>query len=132
MQLFLSKLRVALRWLALRSLPAVFVAAPAVFLAVAVWGFRVGAGRRGDFQEQVHRSATGPRAKGTKKHEEPLEGSKSLAQLVDLIGKTMPEDDPGTLSKERSRGGGAITCSMRFIRRAPASGIARRGLSWLG
>lgn len=41
----------------------------------------------------------GTRGEGTKKHEEPLEGSKSLAQLVELIGKTMPEDDPGTLSK---------------------------------
>lgn len=41
----------------------------------------------------------GASGEGTKKHEERLEGSKSLAQLVELIGKTMPEDDPGTLSK---------------------------------
>ena len=40
----------------------------------------------------------GGQGEGTKKHKERLEGNKSLAQLVELIGKTMPEDDPGTLS----------------------------------
>jgi mono/diheme cytochrome c family protein len=44
----------------------------------------------------------GAHGEGTKKHEEPLEGSKSLAQLVDLITKSMPEDDPGTLSKNEA------------------------------
>jgi Protein of unknown function (DUF1592)/Protein of unknown function (DUF1588)/PA14 domain/Protein of unknown function (DUF1595)/Cytochrome C oxidase, cbb3-type, subunit III len=44
----------------------------------------------------------GPQGEGTKKHDEPLEGSKSLAQLIELVGKTMPEDDPGTLSKKES------------------------------
>ncbi|HEY2148701.1 MAG TPA: cytochrome c, partial [Pirellulales bacterium] len=44
----------------------------------------------------------GAHGEGTKKHDEPLEGSKSLPQLVDLIGKTMPEDDPGTLSKNEA------------------------------
>jgi len=41
----------------------------------------------------------GAHGEGTKKHKEALEGTKSAAQLRDLIAKTMPEDDPGTLSK---------------------------------
>jgi Protein of unknown function (DUF1592)/Protein of unknown function (DUF1588)/PA14 domain/Protein of unknown function (DUF1595)/Cytochrome C oxidase, cbb3-type, subunit III len=44
----------------------------------------------------------GPHGEGSKKHEDRLEGSKSLAQLVELVNKTMPEDDPGTLSKKES------------------------------
>jgi cytochrome c553 len=32
-----------------------------------------------------------------------LEGDLSVAQLADLIGETMPEDDPGTLSDDESR-----------------------------
>ncbi len=41
----------------------------------------------------------GPHGEGTKKHRPPLAGDKSLAQLLDVIGREMPEDDPGTLSK---------------------------------
>ncbi len=36
---------------------------------------------------------------GSKKHKEPLEGTKSLAQLAQYIAKSMPEEQPGTLSK---------------------------------
>jgi cytochrome c553 len=41
----------------------------------------------------------GAHGEGTKKHKAPLAGNRSAAQLRDLIAKTMPEDDPGTLSK---------------------------------
>jgi len=41
----------------------------------------------------------GAHGEGTKKHRDPLAGSRSADQLAELIGKTMPEDDPGTLSK---------------------------------
>ncbi|HJZ93941.1 MAG TPA: PA14 domain-containing protein, partial [Gemmataceae bacterium] len=40
----------------------------------------------------------GPSGEGTKKHKRPLAGEKSVTQLTKLIAKTMPEDDPGTLS----------------------------------
>ncbi|MHB8900387.1 MAG: DUF1588 domain-containing protein [Thermoguttaceae bacterium] len=35
-------------------------------------------------------------------YERPLEGSLSVAQLAELIGQTMPADDPGTLSTDES------------------------------
>ena len=41
----------------------------------------------------------GAHGEGGKKHKDALAGNKSAAQLRDLIAKTMPEDDPGTLSK---------------------------------
>jgi len=41
----------------------------------------------------------GAQGEGTKKHREALTGDKSAAQLSELIGKEMPEDKPGTLSK---------------------------------
>jgi hypothetical protein len=44
----------------------------------------------------------GAQGEGTKKHRERLEGNKSLAQLVDLIGETMPDDDPGSLPKKEA------------------------------
>jgi mono/diheme cytochrome c family protein len=45
----------------------------------------------------------GPQGEGTKKHKARLEGSRTAAQLVDLIRKTMPEDDPGTLSSSEAQ-----------------------------
>ncbi|HEV3004897.1 MAG TPA: PA14 domain-containing protein, partial [Pirellulales bacterium] len=44
----------------------------------------------------------GSQGEGGPKHERPLEGDRSVAQLAELIGKTMPEDDPGSLSDEQS------------------------------
>jgi hypothetical protein len=44
----------------------------------------------------------GAQGEGTKKHREQLAGDKSLAQLVDLIGETMPDDDPGSLPKKEA------------------------------
>ncbi|HEX3997361.1 MAG TPA: DUF1592 domain-containing protein [Pirellulales bacterium] len=41
----------------------------------------------------------GAHGEGTKKHRDPLAGNRSQGQLLELIGKTMPEDDPGTISK---------------------------------
>ncbi len=41
----------------------------------------------------------GAHGEGGTKHKEPLAGTRSLAQLTDYIGKSMPEEDPGTLSK---------------------------------
>jgi hypothetical protein len=40
----------------------------------------------------------GPQGQGTAEHKRPLEGGKSVSQLAELIGTTMPEDDPGSLS----------------------------------
>jgi Protein of unknown function (DUF1592)/Protein of unknown function (DUF1588)/PA14 domain/Cytochrome C oxidase, cbb3-type, subunit III len=44
----------------------------------------------------------GAQGEGTKKHRERLEGNKTLSQLVDLIGETMPDDDPGSLPKKET------------------------------
>jgi cytochrome c len=40
----------------------------------------------------------GRQGEGTPKHKRRLEGDKSVSQLADLVAKTMPEDDPGSLS----------------------------------
>src|SRR5688500_3906986 len=40
----------------------------------------------------------GPRGEGTRRHKPRLEGDRSVAQLADLVGRTMPEDAPGSLS----------------------------------
>jgi cytochrome c553 len=45
----------------------------------------------------------GPEGQGTKRHKQPLEGDRSAAQLAELIGKTMPDDDPGSLSLPEAR-----------------------------
>ena len=50
----------------------------------------------------------GAHGEGTKKHKDPLAGDKSASQLLDLIAKTMPDDDPGTLSKRDAEVGGEI------------------------
>jgi hypothetical protein len=42
----------------------------------------------------------GKNGEGSKKYQKPLMGEKSLAQLADVIQKTMPENDPGSLSKD--------------------------------
>lgn len=49
------------------------------------------------FKEQCAR-CHGPKGEGTKRYQKQLEGDRSVAQLADLIHKTMPEDGPGTLS----------------------------------
>jgi cytochrome c553 len=45
----------------------------------------------------------GAHGEGTRKHKAPLAGSRSAAQILDLIAKTMPEDDPGTLSTDEAK-----------------------------
>jgi hypothetical protein len=40
----------------------------------------------------------GAHGEGGNKHKRPLQGDRSLAQLAELIGETMPEDDPGSLT----------------------------------
>ena len=40
----------------------------------------------------------GPSGEGTADHAATLEGDLSVAELTKLIGETMPEDNPGSLS----------------------------------
>ncbi len=47
-------------------------------------------------------SCHGERGEGTQEYERALEGSLSVAQLADLIGETMPADDPGSLTQDES------------------------------
>ncbi len=94
MQRFVSKLRVLLRWLGRRLLPAVFVIAPA-------WAAAASSG------EEIFKSKCigchGAQGEGTKKHKQRLEGTKSLPELVSLIGETMPDSDPGLLSTDDAK-----------------------------
>ena len=45
----------------------------------------------------------GAHGEGTKKTKHRLEGDRTVSQLVEVINKTMPEDDPGTLSDEDTK-----------------------------
>jgi hypothetical protein len=57
--------------------------------------------------ERIYRakcaSCHGPRGEGSKRYKRRLEGDRSVAQLADLIQKTMPESTPGTLSADEAR-----------------------------
>ena len=71
--------------------------------------FVVAASARGDEGrpgEAIYRqrcaSCHGPSGGGTEDYPRPLEGDRSVAQLARLIGKTMPEDDPGTCVGEQA------------------------------
>lgn len=44
----------------------------------------------------------GAQGEGTEKHRERLEGDRSVAQLAELVAKTMPEDDPGSLTADEA------------------------------
>src|SRR5579859_5250152 len=44
----------------------------------------------------------GPHGEGTKKHQKPLEGDRSIAQLAALIAETMPESNPGSVSPKEA------------------------------
>lgn len=61
--------------------------------------------------EQLYRAKCavchGERGQGTDEYEHALAGSLSVAQLATLIGKTMPSDDPGSLSEEENRAAAA-------------------------
>jgi cytochrome c553 len=54
--------------------------------------------------EQIYRkecvSCHGAAGEGAKAYPQPLVGNKSIAALAKLIAKTMPDNDPGSLSKE--------------------------------
>ena len=73
----------------------------------------------------------GAQGEGTKKHEDRLEGSKSLPQLVALIGKTMPDDDPGTLSKNETQAVAAFVYDTMYSA-AAQDAIARPESTWPG
>jgi hypothetical protein len=45
----------------------------------------------------------GSEGAGTEEHSTPLEGDYSPAQLAEIIGETMPEDDPGSLTAAEAR-----------------------------
>ncbi len=47
-------------------------------------------------------SCHGAQGEGNSKQKRRLEGDRSVNQLAELIGKTMPEDDPGSLSAQES------------------------------
>ncbi len=47
-------------------------------------------------------SCHGANGEGSKKYKKPLIGDRSVPQLAKLIGKTMPEDDPGSLSDDEN------------------------------
>lgn len=57
--------------------------------------------------EQIYKSKCaachGAAGEGTAKHKQRLEGERSPAQLAEVIAKTMPEDDPGSLSDDDAR-----------------------------
>jgi cytochrome c553 len=57
--------------------------------------------------EQIYRAKCarchGARGEGTEEHTERLEGDRSVAQLAEFIGETMPEDDPGSLSADEAK-----------------------------
>src|SRR5208283_3764568 len=57
--------------------------------------------------EQLYRQKCavchGATGQGTKKHKEPLVGDKSVEQLAKVVAKTMPENDPESLSAEESQ-----------------------------
>ena len=56
--------------------------------------------------EQIYKkqcvSCHGASGEGAKAYPQPLAGDKSTMQLAKLIAKTMPDDDPGTLSSEEA------------------------------
>jgi hypothetical protein len=56
--------------------------------------------------EQIFRqkcaSCHGPAGEGTKKHPDPLVGDRPLSDLAKVIAKTMPENKPGSLSREEA------------------------------
>jgi hypothetical protein len=57
--------------------------------------------------EQIYKAQCarchGARGEGTKRAQQRLEGERSVAQLADVIRKTMPENNPGSLSAEEAR-----------------------------
>ena len=61
----------------------------------------------------------GERGGGSEYHESRLEGDLSVAQLAELIGETMPEDDPGSLSAVEA------TAVASYVHDAFYSAIAR-------
>lgn len=61
----------------------------------------------------------GAQGEGTKRSKRRLEGDKSVSQLAEVIGKTMPEDDPGSLTAAQSAAVAA------FIHEAFYSPLAR-------
>jgi len=66
----------------------------------------IGRGRTMGAGEQLYQkqcaSCHGAKGEGAKAFPRPLASNKSAAQLTQLIAKTMPEDAPGTLTKEQA------------------------------
>ena len=69
----------------------------AVAVLAAPQGFAQEPGGELIYRKQCAR-CHGPAGEGTKKHAEALAGDKSVAQLAEVIARTMPEDNPKTLS----------------------------------
>lgn len=61
----------------------------------------------------------GASGEGTKKYARPLEGDLAVPELADLIAKTMPEDNPGALSRQEAE------AVARYIHDAFYSALAR-------
>src|SRR4051794_35473762 len=57
--------------------------------------------------EQIYKkkclSCHGPTGEGSDKHDKPLVGDRSVAQLSKIIARTMPDDNPETLTAEEAR-----------------------------
>lgn len=75
--------------------------------AINVWTPPIAAGAGELTGEKVYAAKCarchGPQGEGTAKHPEVLAGELSVAQLADLVGETMPEDDPGSLAAEEAQ-----------------------------
>jgi hypothetical protein len=61
----------------------------------------------------------GPDGQGTAQHKQRLEGDKSVTQLAEVIAKTMPEDDPGTISARE------VEAVAKYVHDSFYSSIAR-------
>ena len=82
-----------LNTLAIFLFAVIFVASEAVFGAETPTGQAI-------YKEECSR-CHGPMGEGTKKTTRPLVGEKSPAQLVPLLRRSMPDDDPGSLTDEQ-------------------------------
>jgi cytochrome c553 len=92
-------------------------------LLVMVWAAAWNAGAAEPTGQEIYAAKCaachGPGGAGSDKYKQRLEGDKSVAQLAELIAKTMPEDDPGSLSPRDAE------TVAKYIHNAFYSSIAR-------
>src|SRR5258708_1790704 len=78
------------------------IIATSVLLAALAGNLPVYAAVNGTSGQEIYQAKCsgchGKQGEGTPKQKRRLEGDKSIFQLAELIGKTMPEDDPGSLA----------------------------------